>query len=60
LLCHTLDRGHAGASGYIAAMVLVCMSPIVIKPMELILNIIMALDWQFSVLEGVPSAGYDG
>src|SRR5882672_6868449 len=35
--------GHAGASGYIAAMALFGMAPIVMKPTALTLNIIVAL-----------------
>ena len=36
-------EGHAGASGYIAAMALLGMAPLVIKPTALTLNIIVAL-----------------
>jgi uncharacterized membrane protein YfcA len=41
--------GHAGASGYIAVMSLFSLSPTVIKPTALILNILVALigSWQF-------------
>jgi len=41
--------GHAGASGYIAAMALFGMAPATIKPIALILNIIVAClgVWQF-------------
>src|SRR5467141_1747680 len=35
--------GHAGASGYIAAMALFGMAPVVMKPTALTLNIIVAL-----------------
>jgi uncharacterized membrane protein YfcA len=35
--------GHAGASGYIAAMALLGMAPVVMKPTALALNIIVAL-----------------
>src|SRR5258706_14002165 len=35
--------GHAGASGYIAAMALFGMAPLVMKPTALTLNIIVAL-----------------
>src|SRR3989440_6544257 len=35
--------GHAGASGYLAAMALVGMTPLVMKPTALVLNIIVAL-----------------
>lgn len=35
--------GHAGASGYLAAMALVGMTPLVMKPTALTLNIIVAL-----------------
>jgi uncharacterized membrane protein YfcA len=35
--------GHAGASGYLAAMALVGMAPVVMKPTALTLNIIVAL-----------------
>src|SRR5258706_8136919 len=35
--------GHAGASGYIAAMALFSMTPLVMKPTALTLNIIVAL-----------------
>lgn len=41
--------GHAGASGYIAVMSLLAMSPAVIKPTALSLNILVSLiaTWQF-------------
>ncbi len=41
--------GHAGASGYIAVMSLLSMSPAVIKPTGLVLNILVAsiASWQF-------------
>jgi uncharacterized protein len=41
--------GHAGASGYIAAMTLFGLSAVVIKPAALVLNILVALlsTWQF-------------
>jgi len=41
--------GHAGASGYIAAMTLCGLAPAVIKPTALVLNIIVAAiaSWQF-------------
>ena len=41
--------GHAGASGYIAAMTLFGLAPAVIKPTALALNILVALiaSWQF-------------
>src|SRR5437762_5500402 len=35
--------GHAGASGYLAAMALVGMTPLVMKPTALTLNIIVAV-----------------
>ncbi len=35
--------GHAGASGYLAAMALLSMAPVVMKPTALTLNIIVAL-----------------
>src|SRR5260370_28325635 len=35
--------GHAGASGYLAAMALFGMSPLVMKPTALVLNIIVAV-----------------
>jgi uncharacterized membrane protein YfcA len=35
--------GHAGASGYIAAMALFSMTPLVMKPTALVLNIIVAM-----------------
>src|SRR4030088_1661459 len=35
--------GHAGASGYIAAMALFGMAPVIMKPTALTLNIIVAL-----------------
>ena len=34
--------GHAGASGYIAVMTLASLSPAVIKPSALVLNILVA------------------
>ena len=41
--------GHAGASGYIAIMTLASLSPAVIKPSALVLNILVASigSWQF-------------
>ena len=41
--------GHAGASGYIAVMTLASLSPAVIKPSALVLNILVASigSWQF-------------
>jgi uncharacterized protein len=41
--------GHAGASGYIAVMTLVGLTPTVIKPAALVLNILVATlaTWQF-------------
>ena len=41
--------GHAGASGYIAVMTLASLSPTVIKPSALVLNILVASigSWQF-------------
>ncbi len=41
--------GHAGASGYIAAMTLFGLAPTVIKPAALVLNILVAsiASWQF-------------
>lgn len=41
--------GHAGASGYIAVMTLVGLTPAVIKPSALVLNILVACiaSWQF-------------
>ena len=41
--------GHAGASGYIAAMTLLGLAPAVIKPTALALNILVATiaSWQF-------------
>ena len=41
--------GHAGASGYIAVMSLFGLSPAVIKPTALVLNILVAIiaSWQF-------------
>ena len=41
--------GHAGASGYIAVMTLASLSPAVIKPSALVLNILVASigTWQF-------------
>ena len=41
--------GHAGASGYIAVMSLAALSPAVIKPSALVLNILVASigSWQF-------------
>ncbi len=41
--------GHAGASGYIAVMTLIGLTPTVIKPAALVLNIIVATltAWQF-------------
>ena len=41
--------GHAGASGYIAVMTLALLSPAVIKPSALVLNILVASigSWQF-------------
>ena len=41
--------GHAGASGYIAVMTLASLSPAVIKPSALLLNILVAslASWQF-------------
>ena len=35
--------GHAGASGYLAAMALFSISPLVMKPTALVLNILVAL-----------------
>src|SRR6266478_4233507 len=35
--------GHAGASGYLAAMALFGMTPLVMKPTALVLNIIVAV-----------------
>src|SRR5207237_3009922 len=35
--------GHAGASGYLAAMALFGISPLVMKPTALVLNIIVAV-----------------
>lgn len=41
--------GHAGASGYIAVLALASVSPVVIKPTALVLNIAVAaiVSWQF-------------
>src|SRR3989442_13224152 len=41
--------GHAGASGYIAVMTLTGLTPTVIKPAALVLNILVATltAWQF-------------
>ncbi len=41
--------GHAGASGYIAVMSLFGLSPVMIKPIALVLNILVACitSWQF-------------
>src|SRR6266481_6999650 len=35
--------GHAGSSGYLAAMALFSMSPLVMKPTALVLNILVAI-----------------
>src|SRR5437660_7852757 len=35
--------GHAGASGYLAAMALFSISPLVMKPTALVLNILVAV-----------------
>jgi len=35
--------GHAGASGYLAAMALFSISPLVMKPTALVLNILVAI-----------------
>src|SRR2546429_9239403 len=35
--------GHAGASGYLAAMALFSISPLVMKPTALVLNILVAM-----------------
>jgi uncharacterized membrane protein YfcA len=67
--------GHAGASGYIAAMALCGLSPIVIRPTALVLNILVAsigslqfwragyfswkLFWPFALLS-IPAAYFGG
>ncbi len=47
--------GHAGASGYLAAMALFSVSPAIMKPSALILNILVASigTWQFARVKAV-------
>ncbi len=49
IACLYSSVGHAGASGYIAVMSLFELSPVMIKPIALVLNILVALitSWQF-------------
>src|SRR2546427_8392194 len=44
--------GHAGASGYLAAMALFSISPLVMKPTALVLNILVALIGTFRFYRG--------